>query len=69
MTSKNRLKPSGSVIKGAPVQGEALRRKIAEKAYELFTKRNRAPGRDLEDWLEAERMILRDLGAPHDRRT
>ena len=37
--------------------------KIGEKAYELFCKRSRIHGCDLDDWLEAERMVLAELKA------
>ena len=35
-----------------------LETKIRERAYELYLDRGRAPGRDIEDWLTAEREIL-----------
>lgn len=39
-----------------------LRSKIAQRAYELARRRGFVPGRELEDWLEAERQI--EAGAP-----
>jgi len=30
---------------------------VARVAYELFEQRGRTPGRELEDWLEAERLV------------
>lgn len=30
---------------------------IRKKAYELYEKRGRKPGRDLDNWLEAERIV------------
>ena len=30
---------------------------IARLAYELFERRGRTPGNDLQDWLEAERIL------------
>ena len=30
---------------------------IAKVAYELFERRGRTTGRELEDWLEAERIV------------
>lgn len=33
------------------------RQRIAEKAYELFLRRGQVPGHDVEDWLEAERLV------------
>ena len=37
--------------------GEVLQR-IAVRAYELYQERGGRDGRDLDDWLEAERAIL-----------
>ena len=31
---------------------------IARKAYELYTQRGGEPGRDVDDWLEAERLLV-----------
>jgi len=30
---------------------------VAKLAYELYDRRGRQPGRELEDWLEAERIV------------
>lgn len=35
----------------------ASREEIAQVAYQLFERRGRIPGHDLEDWLEAERIV------------
>ena len=37
---------------------------VRRRAYELFEARGRQPGRDVEDWLEAEREVKRHLGIP-----
>jgi len=42
---------------------ELLRQRIAEKAHELYECRGCCHGRDLDDWLEAERLVLGELGA------
>ena len=42
---------------------DELRRRTAEKAYSLYLARDRAPGHDLEDWLEAERLVLAESAA------
>jgi hypothetical protein len=42
---------------------EAMREReelIAERAYELFEARGGEPGRDREDWLEAERQLVEE---------
>ena len=33
---------------------------IAKKAFELFVKRGYAPGHDMEDWFEAEKLVQMD---------
>jgi len=35
-----------------------LRERIAQKAYELYEKRGSTHGLDVQDWLEAERLVL-----------
>ena len=35
--------------------------RIARKAYDLFERRGRSEGHDVEDWLEAERLVKEEL--------
>jgi uncharacterized protein involved in type VI secretion and phage assembly len=37
---------------------KAIHDEIAKVAYELYEKRGRAHGNELEDWLEAERIVM-----------
>ena len=65
MSSKS--KASGSVEAKQPsleVAGEersvinsAREQEIRRRAYELYLERGEEPGRDLEDWLQAEREL------------
>ena len=48
---------------GPMLDGNELRRRIAERAYSLYVARERVPGHDLEDWLEAERLVREELAA------
>ena len=41
----------------APETLESLYERIAKKAYEIFESRGREIGRDIEHWLEAEKII------------
>jgi len=41
---------------------EVLRGEIERRAYELFVARGRQDGRDVDDWLTAEREFLMPLG-------
>lgn len=47
-----------------PAVGEqALHRLISEKAYEFYQRGGQTHGRDLDDWLEAERLVIAELKA------
>jgi len=48
-----------------PDQHEAIRR----RAEEIYIRNGRLPGRDLENWAQAEQEILRESAAPPARRT
>ena len=37
---------------------EQVRHRIAQRAYELYERRGCCHGCDLDDWLEAERLVL-----------
>jgi hypothetical protein len=40
-----------------------VRERIAKKAYELHEQRGRQAGRELEDWLEAEALVRKEMEA------
>jgi Protein of unknown function (DUF2934) len=46
-----------------PISDHELRRRIAEKAYELYERRGRVPGQEVGDWLEAERMVMAEFNS------
>jgi Protein of unknown function (DUF2934) len=46
---------SASAVHASP---EEPQQEIARRAYELYERRGRQEGHDLEDWLEAEREVL-----------
>ena len=47
----------------------SLRGRIEGKAYELYEKRGRNHGNDLNDWLTAERLVLTELSSQADIET
>lgn len=61
--SRSRKKTSAPVM---VVQGETpsdpsdLHARIADRAYELYVHRGGHHGRDVDDWLEAERQVLNE---------
>ncbi len=38
---------------------KSLREIIEKKAYEIYEQRGREPGKELDDWLEAEKIVIR----------
>ena len=40
---------------------DRLRQRIAEKAHELYQCRGCCHGRELDDWLEAERIVISEI--------
>ena len=46
---------------GLEKYSDAVREQIAMKAYELHEQRGRQHGRDLDDWLEAEEIVMREI--------
>ena len=54
---KRKSNPSPGARSEAPRSELELRQRVAEKAYELFLERGGSHGRDMEDWLEAERLV------------
>jgi hypothetical protein len=59
------FKPGRSVIKmkiGNPLEcRQAISAAIAKRAYEIYQRRGRGPGRECEDWRLAEQEVLRTL--------
>lgn len=42
---------------------DEVRERIARKAYELYEQRGRQAGHELEDWLEAEELVRKEMVA------
>jgi len=66
--SKNRNSGSREIpvkeVRGFSVgDDELLRQRIDEKAHELYECRGCCHVRDLDDWLEAERLVLNEIGS------
>jgi len=44
------------------ISREEFMQLVQQKAYEIYEKRGCEQGNDLEDWLNAERLVKEDLG-------
>jgi hypothetical protein len=67
--SLRRVTPTVVIAKPVTLTREELHQRIAEKAYDLFERRGRTHGRDVEDWLLAERLVLNALKFNKDKGT
>ena len=63
--SNSDLKTSRSESAPAPYPHDAIRR----RAEEIYVRNGRLPGRDMENWAQAEQEILRESAEPPLRRT
>ncbi len=52
---------AAAAVQPAP-RNDTLRQRIAEKAYGIYLERGQQHGHDLDDWLEAERVTLAEIG-------
>lgn len=53
-----------SPVAQARGSAEADQCRIAARAYELYEERGRQEGRAVQDWLDAERQLVRAAGKP-----
>ena len=59
--STNPAQAEGSIGERVVVHESEWNQKVSEAAYRRAEMRGFAPGRELDDWLEAEREFTRDL--------
>jgi hypothetical protein len=45
------------------IRDRALNERISQKAYELYLQRGQIHGYDLQDWLEAEKWVMAEMGS------
>jgi len=57
-----KVKKTSATIATPTPDAEEVRRQIAKKAYERYLDRGQLDGYDLDDWLEAEQLVLAELG-------
>ena len=50
-----------SIFAPQGISAEDVKNRIAAKAYELYQQNGCRDGRDMENWLEAERIIAKEL--------
>jgi hypothetical protein len=65
--SESREIPVKEVSEFSVSKDKLLHQRIAEKAYDLYECRGCCHGRDLDDWLEAERLVLAEIESQIDK--
>jgi len=40
---------------------EEISRRVEKKAYELYEQKGRVPGQDMDNWLEAEKLVKNEM--------
>lgn len=55
------IKPKTKSKAAQAIDAAGFAERIEKKAYELYQKRGCEPGRDWEDWFEAERIVENEL--------
>ena len=58
-SSPRERKPAGTT--GDPFSGPEFYARVARKAYEFFEGRGADHGHDVEDWVEAERQVKKEI--------
>jgi len=62
-TGTTKEKSSSSKVSQRSSHQKDLSEEVRKIAYKLFEKRGCTPGRDLDDWLEAEKQIKKRIKA------
>lgn len=58
----SKIKKALSLDNENRVSREEFMQLVQKKAYEIYKKRGCQSGNDLEDWLNAERLVKEDIG-------
>ena len=65
--SKNGISSRGGIpvkeVSQLSLNDDKVRQRIAKKAYDLYERRGCCHGCDLDDWFEAERLVLAEVDA------
>lgn len=59
--SVNKTEISSEEMSKLSANSEQITEMVRKKAYELYEKRGKKPGRDMDNWLEAERIVKQKI--------
>ena len=60
---------SPTTPKPRPASNQPTREEIALRAYQIYLKRGATPGNEFEDWMQAERQLIGEIGKPQRKAT
>ena len=60
---------SPTTQKPRAASNQPTREEIALRAYQIYLKRGATPGNEFEDWMQAERQLLGEIGKPQRKAT
>ncbi len=60
---------SPTTQKPRTASNQPTREEIALRAYQIYLKRDGAPGNEFEDWMQAERQLIGEIGKPQRKAT
>jgi hypothetical protein len=60
---------SPTTQKPRAANNQPTQEEIALRAYLIYLKRGAAPGSEFEDWMQAERQLLGEIGKPRRKAT
>jgi len=63
------MESSSPTTQPRAASNQPTREEIALRAYQIYLKRDGAPGNEFEDWMQAERQLIGEIGKPQRKAT
>jgi Protein of unknown function (DUF2934) len=61
--------PTSAALKPRTNGNQPTQAEIALRAYDIYLQRGGEPGKELEDWMQAERQLITENGKPKRKAT
>ena len=67
--AKTMVSSAPTTQKPRAASNQPTQEEIALRAYQIYLKRGATPGNEFEDWMQAERQLIGEIGKPHRKAT
>jgi hypothetical protein len=67
--AKTMVSSAPTAQKPRAASNQPTQEEIALRAYQIYLKRGATPGNEFEDWMQAERQLIGEIGKPHRKAT